>query len=360
MITVTKPFFPPIEEFFGYLKQVYDNSWLTNNGPMLVQLENRLKEKLGVQHLLVTSNGTIAIQIAIRALELKGEIITTPFSYVATTSSILWQHCTPVFADIDPLSFNMDPSTIEDLITPETTAILPAHVFGNACEIDAIQEIADRHHLCVIYDGAHCFGTRYKGVSVFNFGDISTASFHATKLFNTAEGGAVVTNNPDLNAKMEFHRNFGHNGPGIFEDVGINGKNSELHAAFGLANLPYVDEIQARLKTLSACYDQQLRGVPLQTQHINPDCDYNYAYYPVIFPTEELLLKTFNALQAEQVFTRRYFSPSLNKLKFVKSNPAPVSEDISTRILCLPLYFTLSENEIELIASIICKAWGIK
>ncbi|WP_336514431.1 DegT/DnrJ/EryC1/StrS family aminotransferase [Pollutibacter soli] len=357
MITVTKPFFPPIEEFFGYVKQVYDNNWLTNNGPLLVQLETKLKEKLDVPHLLVTSNGTIAIQIAIRALELEGEIITTPFSYVATTSSILWQHCTPVFADIDPFTFNMDPSTIEKLITPETTAILPAHVFGNSCDIDAIQEIADRHSLRVIYDGAHCFGTKYKGESVFKSGDISTASFHATKLFNTAEGGAVITNNPDLNAKMEFHRNFGHNGPGIFEDVGINGKNSELHAAFGLANLPYADEILGRLKALSIYYDVQLSGIPLQTQTINPDCEYNYAYYPVIFPTEEILLKTFNALQVENVFTRRYFAPSLNRLKFVKGNPAPVSEDISRRILCLPLYFSLTEKEIERITSIIRKSW---
>ena len=228
MINVTKPFLPPYEEYEQYLKGIWDRVWLTNNGPLVNDLELKLKSFLGVDHLLFLSNGTIALQIAIKALKLKGEIITTPFSFVATTSSIVWEECEPVFVDIDPASLNINPALIEAAITPKTTAILATHVFGNPCDIEAIEKIAAKHNLKVIYDGAHAFGTTYKGRSVFEYGDICTTSFHATKLFHTTEGGAVVTKDAALLREMSFLRNFGHNGPDTFATIGINGKNSRM------------------------------------------------------------------------------------------------------------------------------------
>src|SRR5690606_27065948 len=241
MIPVTKPFLPKVEEYDKYLASIWERQWLTNNGPLVNEFELKLKEYLDVNHLLYVSNGTIALQIAIKALELSGEIITTPFSFVATTSSIVWEGCKPVFVDIDSETFNIDPRKIESAITPSTSAILATHVYGNPCDIDAIQKIADKYNLKVIYDAAHCFGTKYKGKSVFDYGDISTTSFHATKLFHSIEGGAVFTRCPELLKKMSFIRNFGHNGPSDFKELGLNGKNSEFHAAMGLCNLNYVD-----------------------------------------------------------------------------------------------------------------------
>jgi dTDP-4-amino-4,6-dideoxygalactose transaminase len=239
MIPVTKPFSPPIAEYTKLLEGVWERHWFTNNGPLVNELELQLKTYLNLPHLLFLNNGTIALQIAIKALELKGDIITTPFSYVATTSSIVWEGCNPVFVDIDPQTLNIDPTKIEAAIKPNTTAILATHVYGNPCDIDAIQKIADKYKLKVIYDAAHCFGTLYKGKSVFAYGDISTTSFHSTKLFHTVEGGAVFTMNPDLLKKLSYLRNFGHEGPEHFAEVGINGKNSEFHAAMGLCNLKY-------------------------------------------------------------------------------------------------------------------------
>ena len=237
MIPVTKPFLPPKEEYEDFLRGIWSRNWLTNNGPLVNELELRLKEYLKVKHLLYLSNGTIALQIAIKALGLKGEIITTPFSYVATTSSIVWENCKPVFVDIDPKTLNIDPEKLETAITKKTTAILATHVYGNPCDIEAIQAIADKHHLKVIYDAAHCFGTKYKGKSVFEYGDVSTTSFHSTKIFHTVEGGAVFTKDPSMLKRMAYMRNFGHDGPEKFNGVGINGKNSEFHAAMGLVNL---------------------------------------------------------------------------------------------------------------------------
>src|SRR5690606_11269120 len=213
MIPVTKPFLPPREEYDRYLEGIWKRNYLTNNGPLVNEFELRLKEYLEIKHLLYLSNGTIALQLAIKALDLKGEIITTPFSYVATTSSIVWEGCTPVFVDIESRSYNIDPTKIEHAVTSNTSAILATHCFGNPCKIDQIQEIADRHRLKVIYDAAHCFGTKYKGRSVFDFGDVSTTSFHSTKLFHTVEGGAVFTKDPELLKKMAYMRNFGHDGP---------------------------------------------------------------------------------------------------------------------------------------------------
>lgn len=355
MINVTKPFLPPKEEYLKYLNGIWDRNWLTNNGPLVNELELKLKDYLSVDHLLYLSNGTIAIQIAIKALGLKGEVITTPFSYVATTSSIVWECCTPVFVDIDPDSLNIDPTKIEAAITKKTTGIIATHVYGNPCDIEAIESIARKHSLKVIYDGAHAFGTKFKGKSVFEYGDISTASFHSTKLFHTIEGGAVVTRQADLTKKMSYLRNFGHNGPEDFEGVGINGKNSEFHAAMGLANLAHIDKILQRRKELSLYYDEKLKNLKVTKPTLLPNSEFNYAYYPILFPSEEAVIKSIEILNLNWVYPRRYFYPSLNKLRYLPEVTMPVSEDVSKRVLCLPLYFELSHEEIDFIARLLLR-----
>jgi dTDP-4-amino-4,6-dideoxygalactose transaminase len=357
MINVTKPFAPPIEEYIKLIEGIWDRNWFTNNGPLVNELELQLKEYLNLPDLLFLSNGTIALQIAIKALELKGEIITTPFSYVATCSSIVWEGCKPVFIDINPENFNLDVDKIEAAITLNTSAILATHVYGNPCDIDKIQEIAKKHNLKVIYDAAHCFGTLYKGKSVFAYGDISTTSFHATKLFHTIEGGAVFTNNPELLKRMSYLRNFGHEGPENFAEVGINGKNSEFHAAMGICNLKYIDEIKESRKKQSNRYTQKLVNSALSFIHINRDATFNFAYFPVIFQSEDLLLKVEKELIANKVKPRRYFFPSLNTVEVFNHNVSlPVSEDISKRVLCLPLFHSLSLEEVDYISRIILRA----
>ena len=355
MIPVTKPFLPPKEDVYNLLDGVWQRQWLTNNGPLVNELEEKLKEYLDVPYLLYLTNGTIALQIAIKALDLKGEIITTPFSYVATTSSIVWEGCKPVFVDIDPESFNIDPSRIEDSITEKTSAILATHVFGNPCDIDAIDIIAKKHNLRVIYDAAHCFGSKYKGKSVYAYGDISTASFHATKLFHTVEGGAVFCSTNELKEKMAFLRNFGHRGPENFAMVGINGKNSEFHAAMGLANLKYIDQILSQRKAICEHYDALLKHKNLYYQNIISQGSFNFAYYPVVFNKQEIMLNVIKALEINSVTPRRYFYPSLNTIDFLNKGVCPVSEDISSRILCLPLYHTLTRRDIELISGIVLR-----
>lgn len=355
MINVTKPFLPPKEEYDKYLQGIWQRNWVTNHGPLANELELRLKEFLGAPHLLFLNNGTIALQIAIKALELKGEIITTPFSYVATTSSIVWEGCKPVFVDIDPDSFNIDPTKIEEAITPNTSAILATHVFGNPCDIAAINTIAKKHGLSIIYDAAHCFGTKFKGKSVYNFGDISTASFHATKLFHTGEGGAVFTQQPELLKKMAYLRNFGHQTPVEFAMLGINGKNSELHAAMGLSVLPYMPAILQKRKELSLQYDAALKNLRVKKQKIQKEAAYNYSYYPVVFETEELLFRSMEELNKYQVFPRRYFYPSLDTLNYVGEQLCSVSRDIACRILCLPLYYDLSTEEVDMIARLLLR-----
>jgi len=356
MINVTKAFLPPIEEYQHYINGIFKRVWLTNNGPLLNELELKLKEYLQIPHILFVSNGTIALQIAIKALQLKGEIITTPFSYVATTSSIVWEQCKPVFVDIDPNTFNIDPEKIETAITPTTSAILATHVFGNPCEIDKIQSIADKHGLKVIYDAAHCFGTIYKGKSVFEYGDISTTSFHATKLFHTSEGGAVFTTQPELLRKMALLRNFGHETPVSFDGVGINAKNSEFHAAMGLCVLKYADEILIRRKEQWHYYRKLLNGLKVQFQTLTNGTDkYNGAYFPIVFETEEKLLKSVEALNLQGVFPRRYFYPSLNNLNYIDSVSCPISEQVAKKILCLPLYHDLAPEEIDMIGRIVLR-----
>ncbi len=355
MINVTKPFLPDIDDYIGYLRGIWERNWLTNNGPLVNDLELRLKDYLDAKHLLFMGNGTIALQIAIKALDLKGEIITTPFSFIATTSSIVWEGCEPVFADIDKDTFNIDPAKIEAAITDKTTGILATHVFGNPCDIEAIEQIARKHHLKVIYDAAHCFGTKYKGRHVFNYGDISTASFHATKLYHTIEGGAVVTNDPDLLKKMVHMRNFGFESFESFAGVGINGKNSEFHAAMGLVNLKSVDDILKARKEQSKIYDKELATLNVKRPKIQAGAEWNYSYYPVVFKTESDLLKSLKSLNDNWIYPRRYFYPSLSGVNYVKKYETPVSDDIAKRILCLPLYHSMKAEDIAFISRILLR-----
>lgn len=355
MIPVTKPFLPAETEFDNYVKSIWERQWLTNNGPLVNTLELKLKEYLGVNHLLFVSNGTVALQLAIRALNLSGEIITTPFSFVATTSSIVWQGCTPVFTDIDPETFNIDPAKIEAAITPKTSAILATHVFGNPCDITAIQKIADKYGLKVIYDAAHCFGTFYNNRSVFEYGDISTTSFHSTKLFHTIEGGAVFTQDPELLRKMALMRNFGYSGVDSFSEAGINAKNCEFHAAMGLCNLRHADEILKKRKYLSEQYMLRLSNLDVKFQKLENKQDYNYAYFPVLFNTEDLMNESKAKLELAQIYCRRYFYPSLSSLPYVNKVEMPVCDSIASRIVCLPLYHTLTLPDLDLICRLLLR-----
>lgn len=359
MIPVTKTFLPPQEEFQAILQEAWDAGWITNRGVLVGRLEEKLKGYLGVANLIATTNGTLPLQIALKLFGKGGEIITTPFSYVATVSSIVWEGCAPVFVDIHPEYLTIDETQIEAAITSKTTAILATHVFGNPCHVEAIEAIAQKHKLKVIYDAAHAFGVTYRKKSIFNYGDVSTCSFHATKLFHTGEGGAVFCTDKDLFHQLFYSHNFGHNGPLDFYGLGINAKMSELQAAMGLAVLPYLDAILAKRKTLYQAYIAGLQnGRALQFQTIRTGTQYNYAYFPLIFPTESILLKVVGALQKLQVFPRRYFCPSLNNLPYVAHRPMPVSESIARRILCLPLYYELTENQVAEISQTVCQNLG--
>lgn len=355
-INVTKAFLPPIEEYTQYLQGIWERVHLTNAGPLVLELEEKLRCELGIKHLFFVSNGTIALQIAIKALEIKGEIITTPFSYVATTSAIKWEGCEPVFVDIDQNDLCIDPSLLERAISPRTSAILATHVYGNPCDVIGIQEIATRYNLPVIYDAAHAFGVKHKGKSLLTYGTISTLSFHATKLFHTTEGGAIITNDDALAHKIAYMRNFGHNGPEAFWGVGVNGKNSEFHAAMGLSVLPYVPAIIKRRRELSELYDQLLFGSGIVRPIIRAETEYNYAYYPVLIPSEADLLKVQARLVEAGIIPRRYFYPSLSELPYANEQRMPIAEDIATRVLCLPLYYELGIEQVNTICSVIKSA----
>lgn len=355
MIPVTKPFLPKQADFKSYVSSIWARQWLTNNGPLVNELELKLQQYLALPHLLYVTNGTIALQLAIQALEVKGEIITTPFSFVATTSSIVWQGCKPVFVDIDEDTLNIDPNKIEAAITPNTSAILATHVFGNPCDIEAIDRIAKKHGLKVIYDAAHCFGTKYKGKSIFAYGDVSTTSFHATKLFHTIEGGAVFTQNPETLKRMALMRNFGYSGVDTFSEIGTNAKNSEFHAAMGLCNLKHIDQILSKRKELSQHYEMRLNKIEAQFQVIQADTEFNYAYYPVIFQSEEVMLDCMKQLELVQVYCRRYFYPSLSALPYIAKVNMPICDSISKRIMCLPLYHTLTSADQDLVVRIILR-----
>ncbi|WP_336065868.1 DegT/DnrJ/EryC1/StrS family aminotransferase [Mesoflavibacter sp. CH_XMU1404-2] len=353
MINVTKTFLPPQEEYQAILKRAWDTGWMTNRGVLVKELEGQLKSYLGVNQMIAMTNGTLPLQIAIKALNLEGEIITTPFSYVATTSSIVWEGCTPVFVDIHPEYLTIDETKIEAAITPKTTAILATHVFGNPCAIDEIEIIAKKYNLKVIYDAAHCFGVTYKEQSIFNYGDVSTCSFHSTKLFHTGEGGALFCNDAHLLNSLFYHHNFGHKGKEDFQGIGINGKMSELQAALGLSVLPYMEQIIASRKNAIEVYNSLLETINVKTITIRPETEWNFSYYPILFEEEAQLLKVVAALNKKEIYPRRYFYPSLNTLPYIIHSSLPLSEAISKRILCLPLYYRVDENIQILIANII-------
>lgn len=353
MINVTKTFLPKQEEYIKYLNRAWNKVWLTNRGELTLELEDKLKKHLKVPNIIITNNGTIPIQIALKILGNHGEIITTPFSYVATTSSIIWENCEPVFVDIHPEYLTIDETKIENAITPKTTAILATHVFGNPCAVNEIEQIAKKHNLYVIYDAAHAFGVTYDNQSIFNFGDVSTCSFHATKIFHTGEGGAMFSNNNELNHKLFYSHNFGHNGPLNFHGLGINAKISELQSAMGLAVFDCIDEIFEERKKVVDFYNSNLNFENIQPLKIRENTIWNYSYYPVIFDTEETLLKIQEELIKQQIIPRRYFYPSLNTIEFVEGEKMPISESIASRILCLPLFVGLKKEELSLITSII-------
>jgi dTDP-4-amino-4,6-dideoxygalactose transaminase len=353
MIPVTKSFIPPIEEYMLHVKRVFELGWLTNRGPLVLELEEKLRNTLSVTQITLMTNGTIPLQIAVKLLGNGGEIITTPFSYVATTSAIVWEGCTPVFVDIHPEYLTIDETKIEAAITPRTTCILATHVFGNPCHVEEIERIARKYKLHVIYDGAHCFGVQYNGKSIFEFGDVSTCSFHATKLFHCGEGGATFCNDAELAHRIYFSHNFGHKGPEAFEGVGINGKMSELQAAMGLSVLPYMHEILAERKRIVDAYKKQLNWDNLKTIRIRENTSWNYSYFPIIFESEEILLTVVRLLNENEIFPRRYFYPSLNLLNYVDHISNLQSEKIASRILCLPLYLNLSINDINKICLLI-------
>ena len=353
MINVTQTFLPPQEEYQAILKRAWDNIWLTNRGQLVKELERNLQNYLSSVPLLATTNGTLPLQIALKVLAKQGEVITTPFSYVATTSSIVWEHCTPVFVDIDPEYLTIDETKIEAAITSKTTAILATHVFGNPCAVEEIEQIAQKHQLAVIYDAAHGFGVNYRGKSLFNYGDVSTCSFHATKLFHTGEGGALFSKNKELMQQCFYHHNFGHQGPEAFQGIGINAKMSELQGAMGLAVLPYMDRILANRQSVVTAYDAHLNFNHFRKLKIRKGTDWNYSYYPIIFDKESDLLRVKEALLTEGINPRRYFYPSLEELPYVKSSVCEHSSSVSKRILCLPLSSELSTKHTNLIIQII-------
>ncbi|MCD0466441.1 DegT/DnrJ/EryC1/StrS aminotransferase family protein [Flavobacterium sp. ENC] len=353
MIPVTKTFLPPQEEYNSYVKRAWDKVWLTNRGELTIELEDKLKNYLNVPHITITNNGTIPLQIALKLFGKGGEIITTPFSYVATSAAIVWENCTPVFVDIHPDYLTIDETKIEAAITSKTTAILATHVFGNPCAIEAIAAIAEKYNLKVIYDAAHCFGVTYNNESIFQFGDVSTCSFHATKLFHTGEGGAMFCKDEETQHTLFYSHNFGHNGPLAFHGLGINAKISELQSAMGLALFPYMEHIIAERKKVTDFYNANLNFKNLKSIKIRENTEWNYSYYPVIFESEAILLEVQEALARENIQPRRYFYPSLNTIPYTKGAEMPVSESIASRVVCLPLYVGLATVDLQKITTII-------
>lgn len=347
MIPVTRTFLPPIGEYTALVQRAFDNCWLTNRGELVKELESKLRDHLGVPDILLMTNGTLPLQIALKLLGNGGEVITTPFSYVATTSSIVWEGCAPVFVDIHPEYLTIDETLIEAAITPRTTAILATHVFGNPCNVEAIAAIATKHGLKVIYDGAHAFGVTYKGQSIFNHGDVSTCSFHATKLFHTGEGGASFCADAELRARIHYSHNFGHDGPLAFHGLGINGKMSELQAAMGLAVLPHMETILAGRKRAVMRYDDLLCTERFQRLRVREGTDWNYSYYPVLFRSEEELLSAEQRLKQAGYLPRRYFYPALHTLPYIAEVSMPVAEDACKRVLCLPLFEALALDDVQ-------------
>jgi dTDP-4-amino-4,6-dideoxygalactose transaminase len=353
MINVTKTFLPPLELYTSFVKRAYNNEWLTNRGELVLELENLIKLKFNIQNILITNNGTIPLQIALNLFGEESEIITTPFSYVATTAAIVWEKCKPIFVDIDPEYLTIDENLIEAAITKNTKCILATHVFGNPCNVSIIEKLASKYNLTVIYDAAHCWGVRYLDKSIFEYGDVSTCSFHATKLFHTGEGGAIFSKNEETFKKIIYSHAFGHDGPANFHGVGINGKISELNAAMGLAVFEYIDFIFEERKIVVDYYNNNLNFSKINKLKIRENTDWNYSYYPIWFQSEKKLLKILTILNNNDIYPRRYFYPSLNTINYVENKSMPVSENLSSRVMCLPLYVGLSKIELEKIVKLI-------
>lgn len=363
-IFVTRPFLPPLEELVPYLQRIWDGRVLTNNGPFHEEFEKALAGFLGVKHLALFTNGTIALVTALQAMRVAGEVITTPYSFVATAHSLLWNGIKPVFVDIDPDTMNLDPGKIEAAITPHTTAILPVHCYGNPCDVHAIQEIADNYNLKIIYDAAHAFGVEYDGKSILEYGDLSVLSLHATKVFNTFEGGAIACRNPRIKQYIEHLKNFGFVNETTVVATGINGKMHEFSAALGLLQLKYVKTAIARRAAIDATYRSELaqvpgiRCVPRGNQTVD-----NYAYFPILVEDDYWLTRDalYDKLREHGIHGRRYFYPLISNFPMYRALPSaaagnlPVANRIAERVICLPIYPDLTESEqariIEVIAS---------
>ncbi|MDA3779380.1 MAG: DegT/DnrJ/EryC1/StrS family aminotransferase [Bacteroidales bacterium] len=362
-IYVTEPSLPDLEEFIPYLEKIWEAKWLTNRGQFHVQLEKELAEFLGVKHLCLFNNGTIALIVALQALRITGEVITTPFSFVATTHSLWWNDIKPVFCDIEDKTYNLDPDKIESLITPKTTAILPVHVYGNPCDNDKIQKIADTYGLKVIYDAAHAFNVKKDGQSILNMGDLSILSFHATKVFNTFEGGAIVCHDAKMKQRIDYLKNFGFAGETTVVAPGINGKMNEIQSAFGLLQLKHVEENILKRKRVAEYYDKALRDIDgLTLPPRLPSTTQNYSYYPILIDKEKFGSsrdEVYQKLRDNNIFARRYFYPLISSFSTYKSLASAQPEKLSNsnkiadQVLCLPIYSELNIDTIDLILHII-------
>ncbi|MFM5077787.1 dTDP-4-amino-4,6-dideoxy-D-glucose aminotransferase VioA [Aeromonas caviae] len=361
-IPVTQPFLPELNEFVPYLEKIWDNRWLTNNGPFHQELEVKLAEYLGVEHVSLFNNATIALITALQAMRIHGEVITTPYSFVATTHSIMWNGLEPVFVDIDPTTFNIDPAKIEAAITPRTTAIMPVHCYSNPCDVEAIQRIADNYGLKVIYDAAHAFGVKYKGESLLRWGDLSILSFHATKVFNTFEGGAIIS--PDAKTKQRIDRlkNFGIADELTVTAPGINGKMSEINAAFGLVQLKHIDKAMMQRQVIDASYRQALADVSgIKLYQHNSDANSNCSYFPILVEESYPLTRDelYNKLKANNILSRRYFYPLISNMPMYRGlqsaqvSKLPEANALAAKVLCLPIFNELTAAEQQQVINII-------
>lgn len=364
-IYVTQPALPPLEEFIELLKQIWDKKILTNNGHFHRQFEKELAEYLGVKYISVFSNGTLALMTALQALRITGEVITTPFSFVATTHSLWWNNIKPVFADIEPDFFNLDPEKVEAAITPQTTAIMPVHVYGNPCNMEHFERIADTYGLRLIYDAAHAFGVKKNDKSILNFGDLSVLSFHATKVFNTIEGGAIVCHDEKTKQRIDYLKNFGFANETTVIAPGINAKMNEVQAAYGLLQLKYIDENIAKRKDIADLYRKNLTNTPgLRFLNDIEGINHSYSYFPILIDAS-VFGKTrdelYEELKQNNIFSRRYFYPLISQFPsyrgLTSANPEnlPVAEKVAQQIICLPIYPNLGSTDIETITQIIRK-----
>lgn len=360
-IPVTQPYLPDLKEFIPYLEKIWDNRWLTNNGPFHQQLEAELCAYLGVKYISLFNNATIALITALQALKISGEVITTPYSFVATSHSIIWNGLKPVFVDIEPDSFNIDPKKIEAAITSHTTAIMPVHCYSNPCDVEEIQRIADNHGLRVIYDAAHAFSINYKGESILNFGDMSVLSFHATKVFNTFEGGAIICHDEKTKLRIDRLKNFGIADETTVTAPGINGKMSEVNAAFGLVQLKHIDAAIEQRKKINARYNAVLIDIPgITIPKNNEYANGNYSYYPVLIEREFPLTRDelYTLLKQEGIISRRYFYPLISNIPMYSGSESagkenlPVANATSDKVLCLPIFNEMTDEEFERIISV--------